>query len=164
VSRPCRFTPGESTLSTHWLGGWMYPRASLDNVEKRKFLTLLGLKLWPLGHPACSQSLYQLRYPGSWGWQNIARRGDLHALSHYFQLPCLCVNILNKLFTYSAFLFVYMSEFVRPVLHHTLLNLVITGACFELCNSSLCNLLQSCVAQCLLGLKYFSCHIVLGHL
>jgi hypothetical protein len=34
-------------------------------MEKRKFLTLLGLKLQPLGHPDRSQSLYQLRYPGS---------------------------------------------------------------------------------------------------
>jgi hypothetical protein len=28
-------------------------------------LTLLGLKLQPLGRPARSQSLYQLHYPGS---------------------------------------------------------------------------------------------------
>jgi hypothetical protein len=35
-------------------------RAGLDNVEKRKFLTLLGLELQPLGHPAHSQSLYRL--------------------------------------------------------------------------------------------------------
>jgi hypothetical protein len=35
------------------------------HVEKRKFLTLPGLKLRPLGHPACSQSLYRLSYPGS---------------------------------------------------------------------------------------------------
>jgi hypothetical protein len=32
--------------------------AGLDNMEKRKFLTLLGLEIRPLGHPACSQSLY----------------------------------------------------------------------------------------------------------
>jgi hypothetical protein len=41
------------------------PRASLDNLEKRKFLTLPGLELRPLGRPARSQSLYRLRYPGS---------------------------------------------------------------------------------------------------
>jgi hypothetical protein len=33
------------------------PRASLDAAEKRKFLTLLGLELQPLGHPARSQLL-----------------------------------------------------------------------------------------------------------
>jgi hypothetical protein len=42
------------------------PIASLDYVEKRKLLTLLGLELRPLGRPVHSQSLYQLRYPRSW--------------------------------------------------------------------------------------------------
>jgi hypothetical protein len=41
------------------------PRAGLDNLEKRKFLTLLGLELRPLSCPGRSQSLYRLRYPGS---------------------------------------------------------------------------------------------------
>jgi hypothetical protein len=41
------------------------PRAGLDGVEKRKFLTLVGLELQPLGHPAHSQLLYQIHYPGS---------------------------------------------------------------------------------------------------
>jgi hypothetical protein len=40
-------------------------RAGLDDVEKRKFLTLPGLELLPFGRPARSQSLYRLRYPGS---------------------------------------------------------------------------------------------------
>jgi hypothetical protein len=43
ASRPGRFTPGG--------------RASLDNVEKKKFLNLLGLELQPLGCPAHSQLL-----------------------------------------------------------------------------------------------------------
>jgi hypothetical protein len=59
-SRPCRFTPG-----THWIGGWVGPRASLDDVEKRKFLPLPRLELRPLRRPARSQSLYRLRYPVS---------------------------------------------------------------------------------------------------
>jgi hypothetical protein len=41
------------------------PRAGLDDVEKRNFLTLPGLELRPLGRPARSQSLYRLRHPGS---------------------------------------------------------------------------------------------------
>jgi hypothetical protein len=57
--------PGERAASTHWIGSWVGPRAGLDNVEKRKFLTLPGLVLWPLSCPARSQSLYRLRYPGS---------------------------------------------------------------------------------------------------
>jgi hypothetical protein len=40
-------------------------KAGLEDVEKRKFLTLPGLELQTLGHPARSQSLYRLSYPGS---------------------------------------------------------------------------------------------------
>jgi hypothetical protein len=41
------------------------PRADLDDMERRKLLTLPGLELQPLGLPARSYSLYRLRYPGS---------------------------------------------------------------------------------------------------
>jgi hypothetical protein len=41
------------------------PRTSSDDVEKRKFFTLPGLELRPLGRAALSQSLYRLRYPRS---------------------------------------------------------------------------------------------------
>jgi hypothetical protein len=50
---------------THWIGDWVGLRAGLEAVEKREYLTLLGLGFRPLGRPACSQSLYRLRYPGS---------------------------------------------------------------------------------------------------
>jgi hypothetical protein len=40
ASRPGLFTPG-----THRIGGWVDHRAGLDDVEKNKFLTLLGLEL-----------------------------------------------------------------------------------------------------------------------
>jgi hypothetical protein len=54
ASRPGRFTAGERHPSTHWIGGWVDPRAGLEDVEKRKFLTLPGLELKPLGRPALS--------------------------------------------------------------------------------------------------------------
>jgi hypothetical protein len=57
ASRPGRFTLGERAPDTHWIGGWVDPRAGLDNVEKRKYLTLPGPELRPLGRPACSKSL-----------------------------------------------------------------------------------------------------------
>jgi hypothetical protein len=38
------FTPGERDYDTHWIGGWVDPRAGLDDVEKRKFLPLQGLE------------------------------------------------------------------------------------------------------------------------
>jgi hypothetical protein len=58
-------TPGERAPATHWIGGWVGPRAGLGDVEKRKFLTLQGLELRPLGHPGRRQSLYRLCYPDS---------------------------------------------------------------------------------------------------
>jgi hypothetical protein len=36
ASRPGRFTPSEIDPGTHWIGGWMGPRAGLDAVVKRK--------------------------------------------------------------------------------------------------------------------------------
>jgi hypothetical protein len=54
--RPSRFTPGERAPGTHWVD----PRAGLGDVGKRKFLTLLGLKLRLLGRPTRSQSLSRL--------------------------------------------------------------------------------------------------------
>jgi hypothetical protein len=62
ASCPGRFTPGERAPGTHWIGGWVGPRPGLNDVEKRKFLTLPGLELRPLSPPARSQSLYRLRF------------------------------------------------------------------------------------------------------
>jgi hypothetical protein len=39
------------------------PTAGLDDVEKKKFFTLPGLELRPLGRSARNQSLYRLQYP-----------------------------------------------------------------------------------------------------
>jgi hypothetical protein len=54
-----RLISGERAPGTLWIGGWVRPRARLDDVEKRKFLTLPGLELRPIGCPARSQSLYR---------------------------------------------------------------------------------------------------------
>jgi hypothetical protein len=65
ASTPGRFTPEERAPGTHWIGGWVGPRAGLDDVEKRKFLSLPGLELRPLCLPARSQLLDRLCYPGA---------------------------------------------------------------------------------------------------
>jgi hypothetical protein len=57
-SCPGCFSPGGRAPGTRWIGGWVGPGAGLDDVEKRIFLTLPGLGLQPLGHPARSQSVY----------------------------------------------------------------------------------------------------------
>jgi hypothetical protein len=45
ASRPSRFTSEETATGTLRIGSWVGPRAGLDEVEKRKFLTVPGLVL-----------------------------------------------------------------------------------------------------------------------
>jgi hypothetical protein len=59
ASRPGRFTLEGRDPGTHWIAGWVDPRAGLDDVEKKKFI-LPELELRPLVGPARSQSLYRL--------------------------------------------------------------------------------------------------------
>jgi hypothetical protein len=47
ASRPGRFIPGERVPGIHWIGGWVDTRTGLDDVEKRKFLTLQDSKSDP---------------------------------------------------------------------------------------------------------------------
>jgi hypothetical protein len=62
---PAALPPGKEPPGTHRIGHRVNPRAGLDDVEKRKFLTLPGLEFRSIGRPARSQSLYRLSYPGS---------------------------------------------------------------------------------------------------
>jgi hypothetical protein len=34
ASRPGHFTPGERAPGTHWIGGWVDPRAGQEDMEK----------------------------------------------------------------------------------------------------------------------------------
>jgi hypothetical protein len=60
ASRPGCFTPSERVPSTHWIGDWVGPSAGLDDVKKRKCLTLPGLELRLLGRPTRSQPIWSL--------------------------------------------------------------------------------------------------------
>jgi hypothetical protein len=75
ASRTDRFTPGE--MASVPIGGWVDRTVGLDDVQKRKFLTLPGIELRPLDRPARSQSLYRLRYPGS--------KEEVHAWKQHLQ-------------------------------------------------------------------------------
>jgi hypothetical protein len=59
VSRLGRFTPGERAPGTHWVG----PRAGLDDVEKRKFLTLPVIQLRTLGRLAVASRYIDCAIP-----------------------------------------------------------------------------------------------------
>jgi hypothetical protein len=77
-SRPGRITLGERAPGTHWIGGWLDPRAGLDDVEKRKFLTLPGLNsdpsvVQPIANrhtdcaiPAPVRRLQEMKSDGPW--------------------------------------------------------------------------------------------------
>jgi hypothetical protein len=56
---PATVIPRKEPPGTHWIGGWVGPTASLNDMEKCKFSTLPVLELLPLDGPAGSQWLYQ---------------------------------------------------------------------------------------------------------
>jgi hypothetical protein len=75
--------PRVRTSGTYWIGGWEGPRAALNGVEKRKFLTLLGLELRPISRPASSQSLYRLLYPDTYIIQVTTSRVKFFVVSEH---------------------------------------------------------------------------------
>jgi hypothetical protein len=58
ASRSGRFIPGEGASGTHWMGGWVGPRAGLDRVKKSK-ISFSCRELNP-GRPGRSPPLYRL--------------------------------------------------------------------------------------------------------
>jgi hypothetical protein len=74
ASGPCCFTPGEPAPGTHWIGGYVGPRVSLDAVGNRKFLHCQEL------NPSCSASSPSLYH-------------ELSRLPVYF---CKCHNVLKE--------------------------------------------------------------------
>jgi hypothetical protein len=114
--------PGRFILGTHWIGGCVDPSVCLHDVEKRIFLTLVGL-LTPTP-PSSSQSLYRLRYSGSdtvametinnkkfwrapftpssfhWILSNLLRH-EPHRKHHVQQVlyRCVCVRCRGNVFT-----------------------------------------------------------------
>jgi hypothetical protein len=63
ASRPGRFTPRERAPGTHWIGGWVGPRAILDRVMRGK-ISWESKSRTP-NHPARSPALYPLSYYSS---------------------------------------------------------------------------------------------------
>jgi hypothetical protein len=63
TSHPSHFTLRERAPITHWIGGWVGPRAGLNTMEKRKIFC--PYEESNLRHPAHSPLLYGLSYPNS---------------------------------------------------------------------------------------------------
>jgi hypothetical protein len=66
-----RFTPGERTPGTHWIGGWVGPRAGLDAEARRGILC--PCRGSNPDRPSRNQTLYCLSYRGSLSWLNESR-------------------------------------------------------------------------------------------
>jgi hypothetical protein len=89
ASRPGRFTPEERAPGTHWIGGWVNPRAGLDDVEKWKFLTLPGLVQpatrrytdWAIPAPQTRDNMYYRSPSGIWGY--VARWRSANVSEEY---------------------------------------------------------------------------------
>jgi hypothetical protein len=65
--KPGLLYPRERNPGTHWIGDRVDPRAGLDDVEKRKFLTLQGLEPRPsVVQPVASRYTdYAIPAPGT---------------------------------------------------------------------------------------------------
>jgi hypothetical protein len=88
--------PEEISTGTHWIRGWVDPRARLDSVKKRKILPLPGIEPRQSG-----PSLYRLRSPDSiqrrvvrWlvNWRRCGRKRSWINLSPY---PCVSLEGLS---------------------------------------------------------------------
>jgi hypothetical protein len=70
ASSPFRFYHRERARGTHFIGGWVDPRAGLDDMDKSTLFYPTGTRTpVPPGPPARSQSLYRLIYLGSYTYQ-----------------------------------------------------------------------------------------------
>jgi hypothetical protein len=82
ASRPGRaLTPTERTPGTHWIGGWVGLRTSLDAGARRKILC--PRRGSNLDHPARSQIMYCLSYRGSIYFINILNIGIRKNNKHF---------------------------------------------------------------------------------
>jgi hypothetical protein len=101
-SAPATLLPGERDPGISWIGTWVDPRTSVENLEKRIFLDLLGLKLQCRSHSACNKLLYQLHNPGT----------ILQRISNCtIQAPFYKEYLTKSLSIYLEYLTVLMTEF-----------------------------------------------------
>jgi hypothetical protein len=68
------------------------PSAGVDDLEKRKLLTLPGLELRPLSRPAHSQSLYRLCYRDTYSNTYVT-----------FKVSCTVKRVRNFLLDFFSF-------------------------------------------------------------
>jgi hypothetical protein len=95
-----RFTPGERTPGTHWIGGWVGPRAGLDAETRRKILC--PCRGSNPDRPARSQTLYCLSYHGSHLEFLIFINFRIIILKNHHLLPFAYLSTGNSLYREKA--------------------------------------------------------------
>jgi hypothetical protein len=100
ASRPCRLTPPKRVPDSHWIEGWVVPRAGLDVVEKRKNLHCWDSKP---GRRSRSPSLDRVSYPDSHVQYKYIRsiiytliQTCIHTYIHYIHT---CIHIYIYIYT-----------------------------------------------------------------
>jgi hypothetical protein len=102
--RSHRFILGERALD--WIGGWVNPKAGLDDMEKWKLLTLPRLELRPLGCPPVDSGYtgpcragYSTRVMFMLGTSDLH-----HYIFHLFVLGPPCAPLIRIITEQQAFL------------------------------------------------------------
>lgn len=90
--------------STHWLGGWVDPRADLDVAGKRKIFKRDWLKLWKWRIAQCNDISYSAtKWNTKWTWivRSVSVTNDVSFVAVPFTLPrvinpwpCISIRIL----------------------------------------------------------------------
>jgi hypothetical protein len=102
ASRLGRFASGERALGTHWIRGWVGPRADLDTVEEREdFLILPETEPRP---SSSKPSLYRLSYPGSPGTTGVTY---IQYITNQNLLTWLVCGLLNEVVIILHYIPVY---------------------------------------------------------
>jgi hypothetical protein len=93
---PAALYPGERGPGTHFIGGWVGPRADMDAETRRKMLCLCRRS--NPGRPACTQTLYWLSYPAYafWKYVNIVDNATSYCSKTSFILSFLTSSPVSQ--------------------------------------------------------------------
>jgi hypothetical protein len=90
---PGRFNPGERDRGTHWIRGWVGPRAGLDAVDKIRISTCLESNP---GRPTHSPSLYKLSYSNGKNMDHftLGSKGERRSLCYKVKSFLILLNVI----------------------------------------------------------------------
>jgi hypothetical protein len=100
---PAALHPQQKDPDTHWIGGWVGPRADLDTEATGKIQCLCwGIEPRSPGHPARRQTLYWLSYPSS-----LSKLGDTE-YSYTDKYYCCMGIFVRQLILPTIYTYIYI--------------------------------------------------------